>query len=284
MGIEGLRRWQWVVIGLVLGISLGYARNRLGNSIGSVGARNLGPERFQAELAQPPFEGKPILANIVVHPLDGGLYRVTMQRLVQPLNARDPNARVYQPWEWQTHGPTFKPAIAGGANPRTYTVRSYLDEMSRRHGWVKYRYAWWGEPRLAMGLWALGSVVVVGGIWPTVLNLLVGAGYSRPRPAPEPEYDLSRFKGEPPLAAVAAPADDSRLAELEAKLLSDLETDEADRRKEPPARPKDPSKLTGGPLSPAQGGAANGESSKKFDGEFYPVARSAPSPKPKKAC
>jgi hypothetical protein len=78
------------------------------------------------------------------------------------------------------------------------TVLTYLERVQGKYPNLNYGYAWWAEPRWTMVLAGLAGLVVVGGVWPTIVSVLVGAGLGPP-PKPQQEYDLSRFgKGKKP--------------------------------------------------------------------------------------
>src|SRR5215212_2167526 len=68
------------------------------------------------------------------------------------------------------------------------TVVAYMHDL-KALGRIEYTYQWWKAPRLSLVLWMAGCVIVIGGIWPTVINLLVYGTFSRPR---EEKADLSK--------------------------------------------------------------------------------------------
>jgi prepilin-type N-terminal cleavage/methylation domain-containing protein/prepilin-type processing-associated H-X9-DG protein len=147
-------------------------------------------------------------------------------------------------------------------------VADYLAEAARQHGHVTFRRAWWATPAAHFTLWTGGAVALIGGVWPGVLGLLVGAGYGRHRP--EDDYDLSRFKPE----AVARPAapgavDEARIRELEEELVEGLSSGAAPGPAAPKAAPTAPR-----PLPPPAAPEASFESAPAehdYHGEFYPV-------------
>ena len=116
------------------------------------------------------------------------------------------------------------------ATGREYpNILAYLDELNRKYGagTVKYRYAWWESKAAVITLYPLAGMVVIGGIWPTVLGLLIGAGFGHKKGKGD-EFDLSRFKGKSkasmPKAAVAMTRQDElRLAALEAEMEKNLQ-------------------------------------------------------------
>ena len=60
------------------------------------------------------------------------------------------------------------------------TVTDYLDLLGE-YAAVEYQYAWSDVRWVAMLCWAAGGVVLIGGIWPTIINLLVFKRLSRLR-------------------------------------------------------------------------------------------------------
>ena len=64
--------------------------------------------------------------------------------------------------------------------------------MPRRHpdSAPQFTYLWWYQPGMMTVGGALAGLILIGGVWPTVVRLLVGAGLAR---EPEgPKYDLGR--------------------------------------------------------------------------------------------
>lgn len=262
MNVQSLRRWHWVLAGLVVGLSLGYAHSRsAGSSAGTPRRPTLSPASFEQALLAPPFGGHPVLKDVTVVPDGGADYYVTMRMLVP---AGKPGERVYRERE-------FRPA--GAANrPARPTVLEYVKDLAARNPQVRWRYGWWKTPAATVGLWTLGSVVLIGGVWPTVVNLLVGAGYGRP----EPHYDLDRFRSEPPPPREGLTADEEgRLRELEEEMLQRL-TQSADAP--PPHPPPQPVRTAPVPVlnnlpEEATQLVPSDSECKDYKGEFYPVAR-----------
>jgi hypothetical protein len=165
----------------------------------------------------------------------------------------------------------------------TFTVTQFLDRMKERNAEISYLYAWYREPKWMYTVGVVGGLVVIGGIWPTLLNLMIGAGFGRP-PREKDEYDLDRFKGEPEPEKAPAPtgltdADRKQLAELEAELAKKVgdgtvatatataeETQETEIRKLD-ARPAEP--LPPPPVQPPP-------EKKEYRGEYYPTAKGKP--------
>jgi hypothetical protein len=170
----------------------------------------------------------------------------------------------------------------------TYTVRDYLNGLEAEraangtpaHPEIHYRYAWWMEPKALLWLSVGGCVLVIGIIWPTVLNVLVGAGLG-PTPR-EKGVSLRNLKATPvpvPMAKAPTEADLNSLEELEESLLKSLETesDEGDAVTTTAVGPAPVRVLNAKPaVEPAAPAAPpKEETPKTFKGEYYPVARKA---------
>lgn len=150
-----------------------------------------------------------------------------------------------------------------------------------------------GDPRwrtrpVTVAMFALGGLVLVGGVWPTVIQLLVGAGFARPPKPKEPAYDLDRFghtseavaEAPPPVETDAALA--SRVEQLEEELLADLAATEATRREEPAMVAPPVRDLKAEPLEPVTEAAKPG-ADVTYAGEYYPVAHKTSQGKDEKA-
>lgn len=103
-------------------------------------------------------------------------------------------------------------------------VRAYFDELNRKYGGaaVRYRYAWWETPAAIATIYPLAGLVLIGGVWPTVLGLMVGMGLGRKRSAEE-KVDLSKYKGDAKAKALEGrremnESERGQLAALEAEL------------------------------------------------------------------
>jgi hypothetical protein len=154
-----------------------------------------------------------------------------------------------------------------------YTVLDYLAAAKTKRPGIAYTYGWWTDRRAMYAIGGVGGLVVIGGIWPTVLNLLLGAGFGRQK-KPAEEYDLDRFKGEtaPTNAAVVASGEeleaqlDARLQELQSDMAGVKSNGEAGKPKEAAVK-----KLDSQPVEAEV--VKSVEKAKEFTGEFYPVAR-----------
>ena len=60
---------------------------------------------------------------------------------------------------------------------------AYLDSLSGKDRAKRYRYAWWEMPAVVWSVYPVAGLVAIGGIWPMVMGLMVGAGMGRKRDA-----------------------------------------------------------------------------------------------------
>src|SRR5712671_6590136 len=56
---------------------------------------------------------------------------------------------------------------------------AYLKGL-KAQGRIDFTYEWWRAPRVSMAAWIAGCLVVIGGLWPSVINLLVYGTLGRP--------------------------------------------------------------------------------------------------------
>ncbi len=267
MGIESLKRWHWIVIGALLGLTVGYSQTVVGFDPLRAEPRALAQQLFEEELHQR-VNGRPKLKNVTLYP-DGSLLLVKLQRLML---ADDGRTFVYGQWQMTPPVPYRPATMPPRDNAPNYTVANFLADVAGKDPSISYRFAWWATKPMTILLWTVGGLVVVGGIWPFVVNLLIGAGFGRPRPA-EDEYDLSRFQSEADLNPAAVPNDEDglKLKALEEELSKNLEGG-AFEQAPGAASPAPPMTLASEPLQPA---APVAEEDKDFAGEFYPVAHGA---------
>jgi hypothetical protein len=168
-------------------------------------------------------------------------------------------------------------------NP-AYTVVDFLADAKRQNPSLEYRYQRIWEPPVAYLGWTVASMIVIGGIWPTLLAMLVGAGFGRAET--EPKYDLGRFKGgkEEKKASKRQPTEAEQAKvreladELEAKLLANARA-RGDVLPADAAATAEPVKtLVTAPLEIAAD--EKPPEQKAYAGDYYPVARGGKSAKP----
>jgi hypothetical protein len=278
MGIDELKRWHWIVISVFVGLILAYTRTSMEPPRGP---RSTKAPQFEAELIRPPLKtGESFVKNLTVYPPINGIYPVQFDLLIP---TKDNKAWTYTPWYMDAETPYPAVVDAPGdlhPNGKPYTIIDHLERLTKNHPTVKYNFAWWATEQWTYILWTAGSVIAIGGIWPTILSLLTGAGFG-PEKKEKDEYDLERFGKDKtpdhaPVAKKEVTDDDrAKMAELQAKLEQNLggfgvhtETGAAAG-----ATGADPAvkKLDSTPLEIAQ--IQKEEDDKEYKGEFYPVAR-----------
>lgn len=212
-----------------------------------------------------------VLPPLVVDPTDGRYFHTTIP--VGDFDAQ--NARDL----WLARKDAETPVHISQIhiyNP-TYTVRDYLDAIQAEHPQMPhYTFAWWLEPKAQMWLAVGIGFVVIGVIWPTVLSLLVGAGFGPP--PREKGVSLRNLKATPaPSAAgVAAPTEEDLAAmqQMEEDLLKELESESGGRPATTVSTGPAPIKtLNAKAVEPPLAAPKKEEGPKSFAGEFYPVAR-----------
>ncbi len=268
-----------------MGLALAYMWAGMGGDVDRI--RNVGERDFERDVALiDEKSGEPYIKDIVVHPpqqtFEGAVNVLTYKRL-----AKDKQGRVGWLDARLIAKIPYKPAIAGQVkDDPALTIQKYLQELSATQNQVRFTYGWWMEPRTAMVLGTVAGIVVIGGIWPILLNLMIGAGFGRKsEPEPEPkkkESWWSQFRSRKPepgsdLARPQPTADDKEhlraVADayeqnLQGAGVTMNTTAEADGAQESPTVRK----LEGGPVEAAAPlKRPEDEDDIEVKGEFYPV-------------
>jgi|GEM_PF-2146155 len=306
MGIDELKRWHWMIIGLLLGAMFGGSRVYFREPDMS------GPRSYRRDQFEEVLWNRVDIRNLVLHPPMNGQEWVTgeLYRLDRPNNGprlapqrrNSTQPAVERPGKWvqfpllasdveltakdtaaiesaKRAKITLRETPAYGTYP---TAREYLAQLAVDVPGGKeklaFKYAWWETSRAMLTIYTSAGFVVIGVIWPTIINLMIGAGLGRPKKEAD-AYDLSRFKSGSKAAPVAkqASAADTRLAELNAKLEADvagmimgsnLSTIEQEDEEEAQAiRQLETQRLE---VEAKERAIAE---SKEYKGEFYPVAK-----------
>lgn len=231
MQIEDFKRWHWVLISLVVGGLLAYMHTIVGPDEQG-GGRGITAGDFVYNASRPKTgNGFEWVKNLTVYP---------PQNVVDPTNAKAkqvnyvsgllltmlPNGKgQYKPVHLIAEVP-FK--AGNGAVPKSdsYSVLDFLNETKERAPDLHFKFAWWAQPKAQYALWMSGALLLIGGVWPTLINLMIGAGFARPK-TPKEDYDLDRFSSAPEKAAAAAKpgmsnADNERLRNMQGQLEADL--------------------------------------------------------------
>ena len=277
MHVEDLKRWHWVVVALVVGLALSWVWSSVewDETLPSIAQRD-----FEAGLTIPyPKDGH--LANVTVMPPLEGKHKVVAERM---RNTKTPGVMEMRPVAYMADAP-YKAGQWRGSGDEYKNVREFLATLKKDNPDldIKYRYAWWRETWAIYVLWTGACLLLIGGVWPSVISLMVGAGLGFHKKEKGPEYDLDRFKGEPE-AAKAAPAPTGptqdqldHLHQLEDELERRLEAERlgvpmpSDDEVASARAAAEVRKLDGGPLQPAAVDKPAEEH--EYKGEFYPVDR-----------
>lgn len=274
MSIESFKTWQWVVIGAIVGFVIAAVRIQTGATSSLDDRPGLSLAEFVELASLPVTESQPTFHDLTIYPAVEGKNFITGEYRQSGFFT----ATKYIPFQLNAPVPFRIPRGPSAPSP-TFTVRDYIAQANPS---LSYRYVWYASDSAQLMLWTAGSALVVGGIWPLVLRLLVGAGYGRKAP-PEPAYDLDRFShGEVPSASAAAkpPVSDedaARLTALQQALEAQLGASETTGPTAPAPEQPAPAVVTlsNAPFVP-EAGPQEPEEAKDYKGEFYPVARSGP--------
>ncbi|HQY87281.1 MAG TPA: hypothetical protein PK402_01395, partial [Tepidisphaeraceae bacterium] len=241
------------------------------------GQRDMGSEMFRDLLGrtsrQADAQGQQLLSNIVVYPPINGAYN----KPVYPVYFKELRVMNGKPVR-VTRGINAEiPFVERDANPQN-SILDYLRSTSARNAEVKWRFAVEREGKWPFVIGAVGGLILIGVVWPTILNLLVDGGLGGARTPKEKKVNLRSVRSGTSKKSVAttkgpSPKDEAALASYTERLASDVGTIEAnsisDAKVAPPTAVR---KLDAGPLE-ATSDSEKPKEEKAFDGEWYPVAR-----------
>jgi hypothetical protein len=247
MRIEDFKRWQWCVIGLIVGslvaaLSLWAGPGEATDTHNNTGGPQVLEEHLLAK-TDPSRRKVAGVRNFKLHPpidmplpgnpngtADFVSYEVLLRRPKDPVKC-DVVTR-----QMMLHLTNHKKSALGdltGMTARDYLakLKDYTDKINKEHpGAVftfTYRYGWLETPRGAFSVYPAAGFVLIGLIWPSILGLLVQAGYGR---SGDDEFDLSKYKnrteGAAKKKAGLTHADAEELARLEAELEAKLKAGE----------------------------------------------------------
>jgi hypothetical protein len=275
MHVQDLKRWHWVVIALVVGLALSYVWSSVewDENLPTIGQRD-----FESGLITP-YPREKHLANVTVMPPHEGKYKVVAE---QVRNTKTPGVIDLRPVAFMADTP-YKDGAWRGDSVEHASVREYLKAAKANNAEISFKYAWYRETWAIYLLWTGASLLLIGGVWPSVVSLMVGAGLGFQGEEKGPEYDLSRFKAEAEKKKAAGHVPtEAELAHLH-ELEDELEKKLAAQRAGMPIPEDEPQtvaavkKLDGGPLEAMAN--TKGEEEHDYKGEFYPVDRHLPKKK-----
>jgi hypothetical protein len=306
MRIEDLKRWHWCIVGCLVGavvasISLATLPREV------PGTQTVGPlvfERTLRDKVDPSGGGRRgglvvDIQNVRIHPPSTipvpGERAVETEYISYEVLIRDPEHPKQGKWQprqmiLELRTPHDKSLVGNLDGMR---MRDYLDKVNAaiakldkakfpKAATVAYKFNWIETPRGAYPAFTLGGLVVVGLVWPTVVQLLVGAGFGRERTAEEKGFDLARYKAKNTATAKAKPGVtqdqmdqlDQLEAELEAKLRAEEIGAPADAPQPAPAAAPVIPVLSTGPMEAPKETAEQARQRKGYgadQGDFYPT-------------
>jgi hypothetical protein len=306
VAIQSIKRWQWIAMSLALGLVLSLLQRMPRENWAGAYGESLTQRQFEDALVRE-YQAVRHFRDLIVYPeqvQDVGGARKTVHIVAgkyfggrlemrngqqcaiwrprcyiaevpyQPMNERSaPAAAVRGFLSLLTGSPGRAMPRPPAADPNQ-TVLTYLNSLKEQG--VRYRYAWWRDPRWATALWTGGSVVLIGLIWPTIVNLLVYGSIFRPRE--EKGIDLSKVRSTSAPAATRpgmTEQDLAAVARLESELESKLGAGDGQAAPPPGAPAAEPvRKLTATQLEAiaAQQAAEQKEFGADED-DFYPTER-----------
>jgi len=317
--MQNLKRWHWMLIAVVLGLVVGYIRTLYLDMVLDGHQTISSQERFEQVLTTKeklPGGERFAFTNLVVvrdpEDKEGKTYAV-MGRCIsgRPFLAPDGKIKRYDlPYLYMAKTPYVPkkpvPADAVKKSSRTFneflqsvceaiglkkrddpnSVLTYLRQLRAAYG-IQFTYQWWKEPRVTVAMTVLGSVIVIGGIWPTIVNLIVFGSIFRPREEKGISLRKVRRPAEP---APQKPREEmtdeelKQLLEMEARLEAELAAEMEKRRQEAPAAAAQPKhdqparKFTAQPTEPAPV-VEQPKEEKVFErrpDDYYPIHRGKP--------
>jgi hypothetical protein len=229
--VASVKRWQWLLAGAVVGAALWGANRWQASDLARFGDTMNDPLRFEQALTAR-VAGVPAFKDVSVRreALSDG---AGSSRTVHVVTGRfcdgqlDPADGKYHwrptvfvapiPYRAATYLPdvvSTDEALRFEAIPDP-TILELLEVLKRAKG-VEYAYAWWNNYPLLT--WFGGSVVLIGVVWPTAVNLLVYRSLFRPRE--EKGVDLGNVSTAPAATAGHELSEEEleRLRRLEAEL------------------------------------------------------------------
>jgi len=261
MDLQDLKRWHWMVIGLLAGIlwamsQLFYGFLPDGETVGGTFEMMLMTTRDAPAFVD--FSNV-YVTDVQIHPpvtddgpaANASATRGSIQWVTGTMVSRGFRRETR---EWRTRSFRYKAAVPFAPTDRfnfiandwvpngrlkkvpgyvkpTATeypsIRYYFDELNRKYGSASmpYRYIWWQSRLAVMTLYPLGGLLLIGGIWPTVIALMVGAGLGA-KAKPE-TFDLSRYKNgttaDATKGVLVTEQDRERLAAMNAELEKNLQ-------------------------------------------------------------
>ena len=259
MNVQAWKRWQWVIVGILAGLAVASARLLAASDRRVGGEEYISQIEFERALNMTNAQDEPEVSRLVIRP-DRYVDLVSLRRRV-------PETSTYETRLFAAQRP-YRPL--GQANPPSdYSVSQFL---AKNYPKLSFSTAWWDAPVAMSAIYAAIGALVIGGIWPSILGMLVGAGLGRK----EPDCDLSRFKSEPvpqPQKQELTDAERRHLEELEEEMAAGLKSAGSETAA-PAAAPVSAVKELGSDAVEAT--PAPDAEQKDYAGQYYPVEKKVP--------
>src|SRR5437660_181550 len=177
MAVENLKFWHWMLLGAIAGMLVGYASTLTGPERDPLMRQPMTAQQFAGQLGKV-VDGQPLMREIVIHPQRDGQNFVTGEIL---------EVDRYHPFAFYAAAPF----VTG--QTQSASVLEYVKDRASRDRHISFQYPWTEAGWFIIASRAVAGLVLIGCVWPVLLNLMIGAGLGRKRPS-EPEYVLDRFK------------------------------------------------------------------------------------------
>jgi hypothetical protein len=231
-----LKRWHWMVIALFVGLAVGNIARPTSLDLRTEYGTALNSQKdFEIALVKE-AEGRRRFKDIVVHHQSaqnpaGGEQRVWIVSGLYCTGMPNPtDGKLYWTPAFFVAGEPYRPAtdlpqLAGSSSAAVAdfqklqypTILDFLHLLADTRA-VEYRHAWWRSYSLAV--WFIASVLLIGIVWPTAIDLIVFGKLIRPR---EKKPDLSLSSTPQPLARPQMSAEErAKLEALDAEMAAKL--------------------------------------------------------------
>jgi hypothetical protein len=197
MQIRDVRRWHWMLIGLILGAGLAQVRSGGAANLRSCERIISGYAEFESALVSQQ-QGVRRFTNLVVYParLSDGSGRSRSVHIVAgdysdgKLEMIDGDLCAKWRYGCFIAESPFRHRGKDGTASSHPTVMGYLGGLASQG--VSYTYAWWAGPKWCFALWMAGSFALIGIVLPSIINLFAFGSIFRPKVAKG--TDLSKVK------------------------------------------------------------------------------------------
>ncbi len=193
MQIQDVKRWHWAATALVVGLAFSFAWS---NYPWDQQYPTLAPAEFERGLTIPTGRLGHIADIQVLPPIDNKyeIFCTQVRQLPRGGGIARPVAVL-----------TNIPYNSSRTKQSYPDILAFLKSEQASHPEIHYGFAWYRQTWAIYVLCITASLVLIGGIWPSVVSLMTGGGLGFSRPPKEPGYDLDRFatgeKSEAPRAA-----------------------------------------------------------------------------------